>query len=55
MGVIFLPSLMEFADICLDMCAESVSDMSVAHNTAVGAGGNPRFPTPYSVDVHLHR
>lgn len=35
MGVIFLRSVMAFADVCLDLCAETVSDMSVLNNTSL--------------------
>lgn len=39
MCVNFLPSLMDFADVRLDLCAESVFDVTVPNNTALGAGG----------------
>lgn len=55
MGAVFLLYLMSFDDVCLDLCAESVSDMSVSNNTTRGAGGVLRFSPPYSVDEHFPR
>lgn len=46
--VIFLPSLIFFADIYLDMCAESLYNVSVLNNTAVSPGSTLRFPPSYS-------
>lgn len=54
-GEIFLPSRMAFANLSLDMCAESVSDMSAANNTAVAAGCTPRFLSPFSIADYLRR
>lgn len=55
MGAIFLSSLMAFADVCLGICAELVSTMSVANDSALGASGTLRFPTPYSVEDFIRR
>lgn len=46
---------MDLADVCLDMCAESVSDMSVAINPAIGASGTLQFLPSYSVDDYIRR
>lgn len=46
---------MEFAEVCLRLCAESVSHMYVTNNTAIGASGTLRFPPPYSVKEYICR
>lgn len=53
MGVILLPSLMPFFDVCLDPCAESMSDMIVANNNAIGTSGILGFLPPHSVDEYI--
>lgn len=55
MGLIYLPSLMALAEVCLDFCVQSLSDMSVPNKTAIGAGGVLRFPPAYSVDKYIRR
>lgn len=53
MGGIFLPSLMAFVDVYLNICASSVSDMSVGNNSAVGVGGTLRPSPPCLVHDYL--
>lgn len=55
MGVIFHPSLMGFASVCFDLCAEPVPNMSVVNSTKIGAGSTLRFPPPHPVDEYIHR
>lgn len=55
MGAIFMAVLMDFADIFLNRCTKSVSDMTVANNTSSGAGVTLRLPPPYSVDEYILR
>lgn len=50
MAAILLSSLMVYADVCFKLCLESVSDISVANNTSIGAGSVLRFPSPYFAD-----
>lgn len=54
MGAIFVPSLMAFAHVFLNTCAESVSEMPVANNSANVTGETLRFMPPYFVDKYLH-
>lgn len=52
-GAIFLPFLMAFAEVSLNFCAESVSGMGVANNTAIGAGRILQLLSPYSFDEYI--
>lgn len=46
---------MAFADIYLELCADSASDLTVVKNVSVGAGVVISFPPAYSVDEHIRR
>lgn len=53
MGAIYLPSLKAFADVCLDLCVDSMPGLSVAKNAAVGTGSALQFPPPYSDEQYI--
>lgn len=55
MGALLLPSLVQISHGCLNLCVESVFEMSAANNTAIGAGDTLRFLLPYSVDEWICR
>lgn len=54
-GSSFLPSLMDFANVCLDMFAKMVSNMTVPNNSAISAGESLRLPPPYPAYQYIRR
>lgn len=53
MIAILFSSLMAFADVCLDIFADSVSGMSTTNNTVFDVGSTLLFPAAYSFHEYL--
>lgn len=49
----FHPSVMTVAGVCFELCSKSVSDISVANNTTISAGGTLMFPHPYLLYLYI--